>query len=295
MAEVDREAIEQEMDEMLHGQGRQGAQAQAGPARFSTNRYSDVHHVIGVMSGKGGVGKSMVTGILACELARKGARVGILDADVTGPSIPRMFGLGGAHARAAHDALLPVSTEGGIEVMSANLVLEHETDPVVWRGPVISGAIRQFFEETAWGELNFLLVDMPPGTGDVALTAFQSLPLDGVVIVSSPQDLVQMVVAKAVNMASMMNVAVLGLVENMAYLTCPDCGRRIEPFGPSRAKETAESFGIALLGQLPIEPALSEAADTGTIESALPEGLLPDAVDVIVATSEFTDALRDED
>lgn len=295
--QVDREAIRQEMDEMLHG----GQRTQAGPAQaarpgqFQTNQYSRVRHVVGVMSGKGGVGKSLVCGILAVGLARKGARVGILDADVTGPSIPRMFGLADERAHATGDALIPATTEGGIEVMSANLVLEHETDPVVWRGPVISGAIRQFFEETAWGELDFLLVDMPPGTGDVALTAFQSLPLDGVVIVSSPQDLVQMVVAKAVNMAAMMDVAVLGLVENMAYLTCPHCGKRVEPFGPSRAKETAEAYGIGLLGQLPIEPALSEAADTGTFETAVPVGMLDEAVETIVATAEFTDSLLGED
>ena len=289
MEQSEQDQLRQEVDEVLHGQ----RQAQ-GPEFFKQNEYSNVRHVIGVMSGKGGVGKSLVCGILAVELARRGARVGILDADVTGPSIPRMMGLAGARARGVDELIVPVLTEGGIRVMSANLVLEHESDPVIWRGPVVAGAIKQFFEDCAWGELDYLLVDMPPGTGDVALTVFQSLPVDGVVIVSSPQDLVQMVVGKAVNMAGMMNVPVLGLVENMAYVECPHCGERVFPYGPSRLEETAKAFEVDALGQLPMDASLAEACDTGTFEQALPEGLLPDAVEAVVSTAEFVDALRSQ-
>ena len=220
----------------------------------------------------------------------RGARVGILDADITGPSIPRMLGLSGVHATGEDEMLVPVTTKGAIKVMSANLVLESETDPVLWRGPVVANAIEQFYSETIWGDIDYLLVDMPPGTSDVALTVFQSLPIEGVVIVSSPQDLVQMVVGKAVNMANMMRVPILGLVENMAYLTCPHCGEKIEPYGPSRLAETAESFGITPLGQLPIDPALAAACDEGTIEDVLPEDLLPDAVQTIIQVSELMDA-----
>lgn len=283
----EQERLRQEVDEVLHGK----REAEA-PAGFAQNDYSNIHHVIGVVSGKGGVGKSLVCGILAVELARRGARVGILDADITGPSIPRMMGLAEARARGVDDLIVPVLTRGGIEVMSANLVLEHESDPVLWRGPVVAGAIKQFWEDCAWGELDYLLVDMPPGTGDVALTVFQSLPVDGVVIVSSPQDLVQMVVGKAVNMANMMSVPVLGLVENMAYVECPHCGERVYPYGPSRLEQTAAAFDIEALGQLPIDPALAEACDAGTFEGTLPEGTLHDAVDAVVRTAEFVDALR---
>ena len=287
MDQQDQERLRQEVDEVLHGQ----KQPQE-PTGFQQNDYSNIRHVIGVMSGKGGVGKSLVCGILAVELARRGARVGILDADVTGPSIPRMMGLAGARARGVDELIVPVLTKGGIRVMSANLVLEHESDPVIWRGPVVAGAIKQFWEDCAWGELDYLLVDMPPGTGDVALTVFQSLPVDGVVIVSSPQDLVQMVVGKAVNMANMMRVPVLGLVENMAFVECPHCGERVLPYGPSRLQETAEAFDVEALGQLGMDPALAEACDKGTFEGALPEGLLPDAVEAVVRTAEFVDGLR---
>lgn len=287
MDQQDQERLRQEVDEVLHGQ----KQPQE-PTGFQQNDYSNIRHVIGVMSGKGGVGKSLVCGILAVELARRGARVGILDADVTGPSIPRMMGLAGARARGVDELIVPVLTKGGIRVMSANLVLEHESDPVIWRGPVVAGAIKQFWEDCAWGELDYLLVDMPPGTGDVALTVFQSLPVDGVVIVSSPQDLVQMVVGKAVNMANMMRVPVLGLVENMAFVECPHCGERVFPYGPSRLQETAEAFDVEALGQLGMDPALAEACDKGTFEDALPERLLPDAVEAVVRTAEFVDGLR---
>ena len=290
MDQNEQEKLRQEVDEVLHGQ----KQPQE-PVGFAQNDYSNIHHVIGVMSGKGGVGKSLVCGILAVELARRGARVGILDADITGPSIPRMMGLAGARARGVDELIVPVLTRGGIEVMSANLVLEHESDPVIWRGPVVAGAIKQFWEDCAWGELDYLLVDMPPGTGDVALTVFQSLPVDGVVIVSSPQDLVQMVVGKAVNMANMMNVPVLGLVENMAYVTCPHCDEKIYPYGPSRLDQTAKAFDVEALGQLPMDAALAAACDEGTFEGKLPEGLLPDAVEAVVRTAEFMDALRGQD
>ena len=260
--------------------------------KVAANPAASVKKVIGVVSGKGGVGKSMTSALLACAMARRGYHCGILDADITGPSVPRMMGLAGERARAVNELLVPNRTTGGIKVMSANLVLEHESDPVLWRGPVVAGAIKQFWSECAWGELDYLLVDMPPGTGDVALTVFQSLPVDGVVIVSSPQDLVQMVVGKAVNMANLMQVPVLGLVENMAYVECPHCGERIYPYGPSRLAETAEAFDVEALGQLGIDPALAAACDDGTFERALPEGLLSEATDAVVATAEFVDAVR---
>ncbi|MBO7674424.1 MAG: Mrp/NBP35 family ATP-binding protein [Atopobiaceae bacterium] len=280
MTPEEEEAIRREFES-----ARSGAQAtrpQQEEPSFELNQFSRINHVIGVISGKGGVGKSLVTGILARELARTGAKVGILDADVTGPSIPRMFGLAAERALGMDNLIVPVTTEGGIKVMSANLVLEHEDDPVLWRGPILAGAIRQFWAETFWGELDYLLVDMPPGTGDVALTVFQSLPIDGVVIVSSPQDLVQMVVGKAVNMASMMNVPVYGLVENMAYLSCPHCGEKIEPYGPSRLAATAEHYGLAALDQLPIDAAFAKACDEGTAEQSLPDGLLKNAIAAIL-------------
>ncbi len=279
MTPEEEEAIRREF-EASRTQGHQSQPAQEEPS-FDLNQFSSIRHVVGVVSGKGGVGKSLVTGILARELAAKGFAVGILDADITGPSIPRMFGLSEERAMGMGDLIVPVTTPGGIKVMSANLVLEHEDDPVLWRGPILAGAIRQFWAETFWGTLDYLLVDMPPGTGDVALTVFQSLPIDGVVIVSSPQDLVQMVVGKAVNMATMMNVPVFGLVENMAYFTCPHCGQKVEPYGPSRLAETAEHYGLSILGQLPISPAFATACDTGTAETDLPNDLLPSAIEAI--------------
>lgn len=248
------------------------------PMQFEENNLSEVKRVIAVLSGKGGVGKSLVTGALAVELARGGAKVGVLDADITGPSIPKMMGMSGRHAGALGKLLLPEISAHGIKVMSSNLLLEHETDPVLWRGPVIAGAIRQFWSETSWGPLDYLLVDMPPGTGDVALTVFQSLPVDGIVIVTSPQDLVSMIVAKAVNMAEKMNVPVLGVVENMSYVTCPDCGKKIEVFGKSKLDAVAGEYQVDVLGRVPIDPALAAACDAGTFENELPEGLLPEAV-----------------
>ena len=265
------------------------------PMQFEENNLSEVKRVIAVLSGKGGVGKSLVTGALAVELARGGAKVGILDADITGPSIPKMMGMSGRHAGALGKLLLPEISAHGIKVMSSNLLLEHETDPVLWRGPVIAGAIRQFWSETSWGPLDYLLVDMPPGTGDVALTVFQSLPVDGIVIVTSPQDLVSMIVAKAVNMAEKMNVPVLGVVENLSYVTCPDCGKKIEVFGKSKLDAVAGEYQVDVLGRVPIDPALAAACDAGTFENELPEGLLPEAVAKIRAVPAHEDDADDAD
>ena len=261
----------------------EAAGGQTAPMQFEENNLSEVKRAIAVLSGKGGVGKSLVTGALATELARKGHSVGILDADITGPSIPKMFGMSGRHVHALGKLLLPEISDHGVKVMSSNLLLQNETDPVLWRGPVIAGAIRQFWSETSWGPLDYLLVDMPPGTGDVALTVFQSLPVDGIVIVTSPQDLVSMIVAKAVNMAEKMNIPVLGVVENMSYVECPDCGKKIEVFGKSKLEEVAANYGLDILGRLPINPALADACDKGELETRLPEGMLADALTAVEA------------
>lgn len=238
-----------------------------------------VRKVIGVVSGKGGVGKSLVSGELAVMLSRMGYRVGVLDADITGPSIPRMFGI---HDKAFGDGerIFPAETEKGIEVMSINLMLDSDDAPVIWRGPVIAGAVKQFWEDVAWGELDVMVIDMPPGTGDVPLTVFQSLPVDGIVIVLSPQELVGMIVEKAVKMAQMMNIPVLGLVENMAYMTCPDCGKRLYPFGEGRTADVAKQYGLPMLAQLPIQPELAKKCDEGRLmDIQLPEmGKAVDAV-----------------
>ena len=266
--------------------GCEQAEAAGGKSavpQFEENNLSEVKRVIAVLSGKGGVGKSLVTGSLAIELARAGKKVGVLDADITGPSIPKMMGMSGHHASGLGKLLLPEISDHGIKVMSSNLLLENETDPVLWRGPVIAGAIRQFWSETSWGPLDYLLVDMPPGTGDVALTVFQSLPVDGIVIVTSPQDLVSMIVAKAVKMADKMNVPVLGVIENMSYVTCPDCGKKIEVFGPSKLDEVARQYRLDVLGRLPIDPKLAAACDAGALETELPENLLPDALAAVEA------------
>ena len=230
------------------------------------NQYSSLGRVIGVVSGKGGVGKSMVTSSLANELAAQGYRVGIMDADITGPSIPRMYGLTG-QTGADENGIYPVLTENGIKVISLTLLVPDPEQAVVWRGPVISGAEKQFWTAVVWGELDYLLIDMPPGTGDVPLTVFQSLPVDGIVIVTSPQELVAMIVNKAVNMAQMMNIPVLGVVENFSYLICPDCGKQINLFGESHAKDVAGKAGIALLGRIPLDPALAEKTDSGEFAS----------------------------
>lgn len=276
--DIDREALRKEIDAALHGKKKEPQP----PAGFELNQHSSVKHVIGVVSGKGGVGKSFVTGILATNLARAGKRVGILDGDITGPSIPRMFGISDKRSYGVAEQLIPIEDANGIKIMSANLVLQNETDPVLWRGPVVAGAIQQFYSQCNWGDLDYLLIDMPPGTGDVALTVFQSLPVEGVVIVSSPQDLVQMVVGKAVRMAEMMHVPVLGLIENMAYITCPHCDERIEPYGSSKLAETAEAFNLKPLGQLPMDAIFAQIADKGTFSTDLPEGLVPDATQSVL-------------
>lgn len=270
----------------------QAAGGQQAPSQFEENSLSEVKHIIAVLSGKGGVGKSLVTGSLAVELSRQGKSVGILDADITGPSIPKMMGLSGRHAHGLGKLLLPELTEHGVKVMSSNLLLANETDPVLWRGPVIAGAIRQFWSETSWGPLDYLLVDMPPGTADVALTVFQSLPVDGIVIVTSPQDLVSMIVAKAVNMADKMNIPVLGVVENMSYFECPDCGKKVEIFGKSKLEEVAAAYGVDVLGRLPINPELASICDEGTLEDKLPEDMLEQTVETIERTCAHLDALK---
>lgn len=231
----------------------------------SPNELSSVDHIIGVVSGKGGVGKSLVTSMLAVLMQRKGYHVGILDADITGPSIPKAFGLR-KPVEGEGLGMIPPATTTGIDVMSVNLMLDDETRPVVWRGPVIAGTVKQFWTDTIWHDINYLFVDCPPGTGDVPLTVFQSLPLDGIVIVSSPQDLVSMIVEKAANMAQMMSIPVLGLVENMSYALCPDCGKRINIFGDSHIEEISEKFGYPLLGRIPLDQKLAALCDRGIIE-----------------------------
>ena len=234
--------------------------------RAPANAKSKVRHVIGIISGKGGVGKSLVTSLLAAAMQRRGHRTAILDADITGPSIPHSFGVTDK-AVGNNEEMLPQVTRGGTEIMSINLLLDNETDPVVWRGPVIAGMVKSFWTDVVWGEVDFMFVDMPPGTGDVALTVFQSLPLDGVIIVASPQEMVGMIVEKAVNMAGMMKIPVLALVENMSYFTCPDCGCEIKVFGDSHVEEIATTYGIPLLARLPIDPAAAAACDSGKVES----------------------------
>lgn len=229
------------------------------------NPKSQVKKVIAVVSGKGGVGKSTVTSLLAVAMARKGKRVGVLDADITGPSVPTAFGVTECQG-ANDDGLYPALTRTGIQVMSINLLLDNPADPVVWRGPVIAGAVKQFWTDVIWEDVDYLFVDMPPGTGDVPLTVFQSLPVDGIVMVTSPQDLVSMIVTKAVKMAQMMDIPVLGLVENFSYFTCPDCGKKLNIFGTSHADEVAKANNIPLLAQLPIDPELAQACDEGRLE-----------------------------
>src|SRR5574344_818545 len=229
------------------------------------NPHSRVKKVIAVVSGKGGVGKSTVTAMLAVAMARQGKKVAVLDADITGPSAPTAFGVFECQG-ANEDGLFPALTRGGIEVMSINLLLANPADPVVWRGPVIAGAVKQFWTDVIWEDVDYMFVDMPPGTGDVPLTVFQSIPVDGVVIVTSPQDLVSMIVTKAVKMANMMHIPVLGFVENYSYLRCPDCGKKISVFGESHLDETAAALGIKALAQVPIDPKLAAACDKGMIE-----------------------------
>ena len=230
------------------------------------NIYSEIKHVIGVVSGKGGVGKSFVTASLANQMAQKGFRVGILDADITGPSIPKMYGLHGP-AQADDQGIYPMEAKNGIKVMSVNLLLPQEDEPVIWRGPILANMVKQFWTDVIWGDLDYLFVDMPPGTGDVPLTVFQSLPVEGIVIVSSPQDLVKMIVKKAYKMAQMMNIKVLGLVENYSYIVCPDCGKKLQVFGESHIDESAAELQIDVLGKMPINPLYAEAADKGVFHA----------------------------
>ncbi len=230
------------------------------------NPKSTVKKVIAVVSGKGGVGKSTVTSMLAVAMARKGKRVAVLDADITGPSAPTAFGVSECQG-ASQEGLYPALTRGGIQVMSINLLLDNPGDPVVWRGPVIAGAVKQFWTDVIWEDVDYMFVDMPPGTGDVPLTVFQSLPVDGIVIVTSPQDLVSMIVSKAVKMANMMKIPVLGFVENYSYLQCPDCGKKIQVFGKSHLDEVAQGFGLPVLARLPIDPKVAECYDSGLMET----------------------------
>ncbi len=242
------------------------------------NPMSRVKKVIGVVSGKGGVGKSMVSSLLASRLAQMGKQTAILDADITGPSIPRIFGV---HERVAGGefGMFPPKSAGGVKIMSINLLLEHDTDPVVWRGPVVAGVIKQFWSEVVWEDVDYMFVDMPPGTGDVPLTVFQSLPVDGIVIVTSPQELVSMIVAKAVHMAEMMNIPVLGVVENMSYFECPDCHKRHNIFGVSNLESIAEAYGVKNTVRLPIDPTLPKLCDAGKIEE-----YRSDALDALIET-----------
>ena len=227
---------------------------------------SNVKKVIGIVSGKGGVGKSLVTSLLAVNMARKGYHCAILDADITGPSIPKAFGLKG-QVGGTEQGIMPLTSATGIDVMSINLLMENETDPVIWRGPIIGNVVKQFWTDVIWKNIDFMFIDMPPGTGDVPLTVFQSLPVDGIVIVTSPQELVSMIVAKAVNMAKEMHIPILGLVENMSYFRCPDNGKEYKIFGESHIDTIAKNYGLPILAKLPIEPALAEACDAGQIES----------------------------
>lgn len=243
---------------------------------------SSVKKVIGVVSGKGGVGKSLVTSMLAVAMNRKNKRTAILDADITGPSIPKAFGLDDEMVGTTSDGalMMPVRTMNGIQVMSANLLLDHATDPVIWRGPVIAGAVKQFWGETLWKDIDYMFVDMPPGTGDVPLTVFQSLPVDGIIIVASPQELVSMIVSKAVNMAEKMDIPIIGVIENMSYLECPDCGKRIAVFGESHIDEVAAEHGLKVLAKLPMDPKIAQLVDAGKIEY-LEENWMDDAVSAV--------------
>ena len=261
-------------------QGRKMPEPPKPNFKVDLNKESSVKHVIGVVSGKGGVGKSLVTSLLAAKTRAKGFQVGILDADVTGPSIPKAFGVNRAGLTAHNDLMVPVQSATGISIISSNLLLDNDTDPVIWRGPVIANVVKQFWSEVWWKDIDYLFVDMPPGTGDVPLTVFQSLPVEGIVIVTSPQDLVSMIVAKAVNMAEEMDIPILGIIENMSYFECPDCGKRYRIFGESRIEEIAAQHGIPVLARAPIDPKAAEAVDQGTVEYLDADWIDP-AVDLV--------------
>ena len=236
------------------------------PEHEAPHAKSHIKKVIGVVSGKGGVGKSMTSAMMAVAMRRMGYKVGVLDADITGPSIPKLFGVHGP-AQGVEDGIYPIKSRTGIDIMSINLLLDDEEAPVVWRGPVIAGAVKQFWQDVIWEDVDFMFVDMPPGTGDVPLTVFQTLPVDGILIVSSPQELVGMIVGKAVQMAQMMNVPILGIVENMSYVQCPDCGRKISVFGESHVEETGAKYGLPVLAKMPIDPEFAKQADAGMVEA----------------------------
>ncbi|EID85934.1 ATPase involved in chromosome partitioning [Treponema sp. JC4] len=257
------------MSECSHDCGSCSEKCEKRDFHVNLHKGSSVKKVIGIVSGKGGVGKSLVTSLLASRVNKDGFKTAILDADITGPSIPESFGLGDKRAEAVEgeDALNPVVTDSGIQLMSMNFLLANETDPVIWRGPVIAGAVKQFWTDVIWKDVDFMFVDMPPGTGDVPLTVFQSLPVDGIIVVSSPQQLVRVIVEKAVNMANMMNIPILGLVENMSYVKCPDCGKEITVFGKSNIDKIAQEFNLPVLARLPMEEKVSQAVDAGDIES----------------------------
>ena len=243
-----------------------GAPQQPQDLTAPLHELSSVKHVIGVVSGKGGVGKSSVTSLMAITMARKGYKVGILDADITGPSIPKMFGIK-EKAYADEIGMYPVKSKGGIDVMSVNLLLENDTDPVLWRGPILGNVVKQFYSDVIWKDIDYLFVDMPPGTGDVAITVYQSLKLDGIIIVTSPQDLVSMIVEKAVKMADLMQVPIIGVVENYSYFHCPDNGKDYQIFGESHIEEILQKYGLLLLNRLPIDPTIANLCDQGDIES----------------------------
>ena len=265
-----------------------GERTAAGPPKLETNKRSNVKHVIGVVSGKGGVGKSLVTSLLASEMNKRGNMVGILDGEITGPSIPKTFGITNPLTADA-DGILPGQTQTGIKVMSTNLMLPKGDLPVAWRGPVVSNAIRQFWSETNWGDIDYLFVDMPPGTSDVLLTVFQSLPVDGIVTVSAPQELVAMIVGKAVNLAHDMDVEVLGLVENMAYFKCDDCGKEHHIFGEPQGAEVAKRYNIPAYTTLPIDPKFARLCDEGKVEDYDVEGKLDVIINKIVEAAEKQD------
>ena len=254
------------MSECTHDCSSCGADCSSRDLRAPANAKSKIKKVIAVVSGKGGVGKSTVTASLAAAMAKRGRKVAVLDADITGPSIPTAFGIH-ERAMATEDGIQPAVTSGGIKLMSLNLLTENETDPVIWRGPVIAGVVTQFWTDVVWGDVDYMFVDMPPGTGDVPLTVFQSLPVDGIIVVTSPQDLVSMIVTKAVHMAQMMSIPVLGLIENYSYYQCPDCGAKHAIFGESHLEQEAMQLGLPLLAQLPIDPELAAAIDMGKAET----------------------------
>lgn len=260
---------EREMADCNHDCGSCGENcAERDPKSFleAPHPMSKIRKVVGVVSGKGGVGKSLITGMMAVTMNRRNNRTAVLDADVTGPSIPRMFGINKERAMASDQGVLPVKSKTGIEIMSTNLILDTEDTPVVWRGPIIAGTVKQFWTDVIWEDIDYMFVDMPPGTGDVPLTVFQSLPVDGIIIVTSPQELVSMIVSKAVNMAKMMHIPIVGVIENMSYVKCPDCGKEISVFGESKLEEVAAQYGLKVLGRLPIDPAFAAACDAGRIE-----------------------------